>query len=382
MTSIYSNASSVLRNKALIDGLMKNGYEIHILTIDNSASNPYNDKSIKWDKKIKIISLKKNNIYSALTKSENTIRGRIKKNSLPFIRKIYHTFSIFDNTVSIAKKVNKECLPRDHYDFIISSSDPKTSHITANKLITSGLKYGKWIQYWGDPLTIDITKKTIYPHFILKHIEKKMLSSSDKIIYVSPFTLDSQKKLFPEFSNKMHFLPTPVTFNESNNSCDTTKNDHKYTIGYFGSYTSKVRNLIPLYNVCKNNELNLIIAGGSDLELKSTNNISIYSRITQEKVNEYEKECYILVCVLNKVGTQIPGKVYHYASTSNPILIILDGEYKDEMRKYFDDYNRYVFCENDEKTIFAAIEKIKHDNKQYKPCLDFEPKNIASLFLE
>ena len=143
----------------------------------------------------------------------------------------------------------------------------------------------------------------------------------------------------------MVFLPIPYVkekiYKEVKNS--------KVTLGYFGDYKSKDRNIEPLYNVVeKEKGFYLNICGNSDLSLLQKENMNIKPRQKLDVVEKLEEDCDILVCVCNKKGTQIPGKVYHYAATNKPILIILDGDKKEKLRKYFKSFNRYVLCENTE----------------------------------
>ena len=87
------------------------------------------------------------------------------------------------------------------------------------------------------------------------------------------------------------------------------------------------------------------------------------------------------MCILNTSGTQIPGKIYHYAAANKPILIILDGEYKQEIFKYLNEYNRFVFCDNKVESIKESIKNICLEKVKYKPLDILNAKNIALSFL-
>ena len=75
---------------------------------------------------------------------------------------------------------------------------------------------------------MDITRKNIYPRFILRVLEKKILKNANKIIYVSPFTLKQQQNLFPSFKTKMMFLP-PAYAISSHNQQNNKKTKVKMT---------------------------------------------------------------------------------------------------------------------------------------------------------
>ncbi|CAM4161055.1 glycosyltransferase family protein [Lederbergia lenta] len=366
--------SSMIRTLSLTKGLISLGHNIDFLTI------PISDTHVKASgytflDKINIIRTSANTNYDSVISKRK--KGRIAKLSVGMLRKIYHKLSLYNYTYSIAKRVNISLLKNDHYDVIISVSDPKTSHIAIQRLIAQGLKYGKWIQYWGDPMTYDITNKSVYPSWFIAKKELALLDEADKIVYVSPFTLNKQKKTFPNIANKMHFLPVPYL----EKKYYPRSQNKKFVIGYYGAYSSRVRNIMPLYNSCLElgGQIHLDIIGDSDITLTETNNVNIQPR---GNVSSYEEKVDLLVCMLNSRGTQIPGKVYHYAATNKPILVILDGDQKEEMKEYLESFNRYYMCENNVNSISNKIKEIMSSNKEFMPCKEFEPKYIAQKFID
>ena len=193
MSPIDGLNSSTLRTIALANGLIKLGCDVHYLTVPMSGCHVLNESNNVIGK-IKLIRTSHNNIYESLT--SNSRRHSLNKVIVTISRFIYHKFFIYDYTYKIVKNININILNEKKYDIIISSSDPKTSHIVAKKLLDQGIECNKWIQYWGDPLANDITNKTIYPKWILKFFESKLLKSADKIVYVSPFTYKQQVRDF------------------------------------------------------------------------------------------------------------------------------------------------------------------------------------------
>jgi len=362
----------MIRSMALSKGFLSLGHTVDFITIPISESHVQTDKYDFIDN-MNIYRTHKNTIYdTVVTKSNSGLKSKL----VNLLKKVYHKFTLYNYTYSIAKGIDISMLKNREYDVLISISDPKTSHIAMNRLIKSGLKYKKWIQYLGDPMTIDITRKSIYPNWVIKNVEKKIIKPADKIIYVSPLTLGEQKKLFPSFAHKMSFLPVPYI---SKKYFATTKNK-KFTVGYFGAYPSKVRDIIPLYNAGKKMEeaINLNIVGDTDLVLDETANIKVYPR---GDISNFEKDADLLICILNKTGTQIPGKVYHYASTNKPVLVLLDGENRHEIRDYLDSFNRFIICNNNTEEIIKTIKSIMNSTKEYQPSNEFHPEKIAQEFL-
>ena len=370
MSPIDGLNSSTLRTLALANGFIKLGHEVHYLTVPLSGCHVLNESDSVINK-VNVIRTAHNNIYESLTsKAKN--RNSLKSIIIKLLRTMYHKLSIYDYTYKIANQINIDILNNKNFDLIISSSDPKTSHIAAKSLITQGVKYNKWIQYWGDPLANDITNKSIYPKWILRIFERNLIKSADKVIYVSPFTYNQQSKDFPSLANRMSWLPIPYI---EKKNYDKVMNEI-FTIGYYGAYKSNVRNIHPLYEACKKmgKSVRLDIVGDSDMTLEDTKNIKIYPR---GNVEEFEKRADLLVCMLNSSGTQIPGKIYHYAATNKPILVLLDGDNIEEMKKYLNSFNRYIICSNNVDEVLATISWIIKNPKEYNPCEVLEPSIIA-----
>ncbi|MFL2140600.1 hypothetical protein [Ruoffia sp. FAM 26254] len=373
LTPIYGMNSSMMRTLALTKGLLGNGNSIDFLTVPSSESHTLS-KGYDFLSKTNIIETSKNKSYSVIVKDIN--QKPLKKMLYSKMRRMYHKLSVFDYSKSIAEKLKIEDLPKKEYDIVISVSDPKTSHIAAKRLINQGLDYKKWVQYWGDPLTLDITKKNIYPKIINKYIESNLLSNADLILYASPITLRKQKALFDKQANSMDFIPTPYI----EKKYYPRTNNTKLQVGYFGDYIETTRNIHPLYEAAQKLEdkLDLTIVGFSDLTLQSKENIMIHER---QDIEKFEINTDIMVCILNKKGTQIPGKLFHYASTNKAILLIIDGEYGKEISDYFSQFKRYYICENKTKEIIKTIDYISENLKKEKPLEDFHPQNIATKIL-
>ncbi|HEY5555499.1 hypothetical protein [Acetobacterium sp.] len=374
LSPVEGLSSSMIRTLALTKGLLTLGHHVDFLTIPISECHVIG-KCYDFLENVRIIRTKENTRYDSITSKKDKSKN-VKIGIENILRKTYHKFSLYDYTYSMAKRVDINLLKTKYYDVVISSSDPKTAHIAAKQLFEQGLKYKKWIQYWGDPMALDITNKSIYPQWVIKKVENDLLKSADKIIYVSPFTLKKQKKAFPKLAQKMIFLPTPYI---QEKLYDETQN-MKFTIGYFGAYTNRVRNIFPLYKAGKLMKDSIIvnIVGNSDIVLEETDNIKVYPR---GDISRFEREADLLVCMLNRGGTQIPGKVYHYAATNKPILILLDGDNMNEIREYLESFNRYIICNNEAESIVNAINNIKNYPKTALPCNEFKPEKIAEAFI-
>jgi hypothetical protein len=375
LRALEINSSVTISNLGLLKGLLACGCEIDLIMPAVNKNLIQYDAAYQSLDKVSVIRIEGNTIYENLVVNQES---QIKRWIVNLIRKVFYCFSLHDNTIRLIRKADVAPLKDKKYDMVISTSDPKTSHMYVNKLIQQGLQYNVWIQHWGDPLSLDITNKTIYPQALIKHQERQIISCADKIVYVSPLTKALQCKLFPEYAERMLFMPLPY-YQEK--IYDTNSNT-KVTLGYFGDYNTKTRNIIPLYDFCvANPQYNLIIAGSSNIELAQTDNIKVYPRISQEKVDELEAKCDILVCICNKVGTQIPGKIYYYSATNKPILVLLDGDFRNEIEAYLASYSRFNICDNRLDSINSKIAEMAGENTTYASCKAFSPQEIAKTLL-
>lgn len=370
------NSSANMRNRAIIKGIIENGNQVSTLSAELKEKSIYADNS-KLNLELKERYWIKDSIKIRVDKED---RGKkIKKKIKEIIYNLYIKFSIYDPKKRLLKKLNVSQIENE-FDLIISSSDPKSAHLLAEKLIKEKPNITKkWIQYWGDPFLDDINKKSLFSKKLIKKEEERIISLCDKIVYVSPFTLEKQKKLYNKYSDKMEFLPIPY-IKEKIYKPNKNKN---IVLGYFGDYRSQDRNIQPLYKLVSNNKnIQLNICGNSNLKLEQKENINIKARQPLSVIEKMEEKSDILVCICNSHGNQIPGKVYHYAATNKAILIIVDGDKEKELIEYFSTYDRYYMCYNNEKDILEKIKLIKKENIKFIPLKQLNSKNISSKIIE
>ncbi len=366
--SYYSNNSGMMRNRALVRGLVDCGHRVDIVT---TKTNKLQETIDIDDNGISAIYYAGDNkLYDYVT-SQKSKPSKIKLWIESCLRKVYHKLYPFDYTMGIAKAIDVKLLDNKEYDIIISSSNPWSSHVAARNFIKQGLKYKKWIQYWGDPLSNNISNTTILPECILKRLERQLFKGADKVVFVSPLTYEYEKSIHNNFAKIMTWLPIPYTRKQYFKG-------NRY-ISYFGDYVSTTRNIMPFYEAAQDIDAEFIIAGNSDIRLESSKKIKVLNRCD---ISKYMKDSKILVVLLNKSGTQIPGKIYHNAGTNIKVLVICDGEMEDEIEKYFTKYERYVFCKNTIEDITKKLNYMLADKNAVKPIDEFDTENITQRFLE
>lgn len=368
----YSSSAN-FRNIALIRGLIENGHSVSTLSTSPQKSSSCFDGTILNIEFEERFFVDLGQLHAGINAAK---RGTLKAKIKSEMYKIYMSLSLYDSRKNAAARVSKIDFSKKKYDIIISSSDPKSSHLFAENLLKAYPNVAdRWIQYWGDPFSGDINRRTHVPDFVIAKEEKRLLSLCDKAVYVSPLTSEYIKKKHPEYENKIHFVPVGYSEEKIYPKHESGRLD----LCYCGDYNVKDRDLMPLIEAARemNKECTLTLAGSSDLNIKSGENITVFPRVEKKKVDEIEENSNVIVCVCNRNGTQIPGKIYHASATNRCVLILLDGEKKNEIKKFLEAYDRFVFAENTKEKIIEALKEIGRSYPQALPCERLSGTNIA-----
>ncbi|MCM3756321.1 hypothetical protein M3197_02360 [Sporosarcina aquimarina] len=370
------NTSASIRNRATIEGLLNLGHDVDLITTEFDKNHSNYDKSLS-NSNLNVRYFKLGGIQE-IAKFGRKFKAIQPLKNIAY--KVIMLFEIYDNLKGLANYATKNHMDimDGKYDLIISSSDPKSSHLFVSRMYENGLvDETPWIQIWGDPFLSDITRSSKMLNSRIKKEEKKLLKYANKVIYVSKLTLYDQKQLYSYYASKMVFIPIPYVQKEiypNSNICEES-----LTFLYCGDYSTKIRDIKPLYEAIKHSKHKLIICGLSDIILEDTDRIKVYPRVSFKKTKDFERKSDVLVHLSNNKGTQIPGKIYQYSGTNKLILFILDGK-NDVLIKTFNKYNRYVFANNNKVEIFEKVLQI--ENKEFENTKfvveDFSPENIAN----
>ena len=385
-TSFFRNESASIRNISLVNGLVENNIGIDILTLDFDEN--LEDKFLLEciDERIQI---KKIPIYkfNKIFKNLKKINKNKKKES--FIKKIVLTLKnvlkeilFFPDVFCEGIKESKKIYLEKNYDFIISSSDSKTSHFIAEEIIRKNfLNKVKWVQIWGDPWANDIGLKN--KNFILKKRiefnERELLFKADKIFYLSEITAKRIKDKYPILDKKINILGRSYLKKVvSKNSGD------QFIFSYTGTISN--RNLNPIleaiynYNKLKDKKIILNFFGINEKEkreIKKYDFVKIYERVSFEKILEIYSKSDVLIYIDNLYNSsQIPGKIYDYFGTNKVILALTEGK---ETQKFLKKFERVEIYENNLEKII--LEEVLNKIGKYEPLKNFSPKNVAKDFL-
>lgn len=395
---VTRNSSANLCHMAYIRGLVNLGYEVTLLSaapkeydVDKSMIIPSSVKCIYYYgttiyEKISISKSKSKEDNASLARAEYStnesklsIKSKLVNSAKNFVLLPYGIHGIYSKFVKKAQKFKSDT----EYDIVLSLSTPVTSHLLTYNLLEAGhINTKKWIQVWEDPWYVDVygfnEKEKIYKE------EKRLLSYAQRVCYVSPLTLKNQKEIFPESAHKMYWAPLPFYY--KNDEQGSTVNKYN-NYGYFGDYAPVSRDLAPFYAAAKNIGVNVNICGNPSNLFAQTDKITIYPRLQLNELKPIEDKTNVLVFLCNRKGGQIPGKIYQYSATYKTILFILDGtdEEKKVLKSYFEQFNRYIFCENTVEDIEHAIKLIENNdfgNVKNEPIDEFNPAKTIMKVLE
>lgn len=395
---VTRNSSANLCHMAYIRGLVNLGYEVTLLSADPKEYDV--DKSMIIPSSVKCIYYYGTTIYEKMSISKSkskednaslarvdystnesklSIKSKLVNSAKNFVLSSYGIHGIYSKFVKKAQKFKSDT----EYDIVLSLSTPVTSHLLTYNLLEAGhIKTKKWIQVWEDPWYVDVygfnEKEKIYKE------EKRLLSYAQRVCYVSPLTLKNQKEIFPEYADKMYWEPLPFYY--KNDEQGSTVNKYN-NYGYFGDYAPVSRDLAPFYVAAKNIGVNVNICGNPSNLFAQTDKITIYPRLQLNELKPIEDKTNVLVFLCNRKGGQIPGKIYQYSATYKTILFILDGtdEEKKVLKSYFEQFNRYIFCENTVEDIERAIKLIENNdfgNVKNEPIDEFNPAKTIMKVLE
>lgn len=392
---VQTNSSANLCHLAYLRGLVEAGHEVSLLSSD--GKDYVTDPSMVIPPQVRHFTISGISLYEKMARRKHTAGGTAAPAGTPvapsapglrqkMVRKVkdlvlslYGVHGIYATFVRKARQFSSDV----EYDCILSISTPVTSHLVAHNLLKAGHIRGKqWIQIWEDPWYADAYGLNSKPEILRE--ERRLLSFAQKVCYVSPLTLENQKRLFPDSAHKMFWQPLPFYYKSE--ETDVVMSDVN-CYGYFGDYNPAARDLAPFYEAAVETGIKVNICGNPANLFQSTEHIHIYPRLTLEKLKPIEDSTNVLIFLCNRKGGQIPGKIYQYSATNKTILFIMDGTEEEQpvLSTYFGRFNRYIFCQNSKEDIVRAIRKIESgdlDGVENKPLREFRPQITISNILK
>lgn len=381
------NNSAAIRNNAWVTGLIENGQDVDVLTIE-WPDFMKSDFLIRNNKakviKYSLPELNALKITKGSAKSPNIIRKSIEK-----IRKYLRDFIYFPDVCKNWRK-NIKNFDISPYDIIVSSSDFKSSHFVANELLQRVSK--KWIQVWGDPWSSDINLSRNQYHRV-KKVEHKLLSASNAIIYVSDFTRKELQKQYPDLSFNMHYIPRGYYKSVYREDIVTSDKKDYIDLVYTGILTigrsiDQLLEAISSYNEFASKKIRLSLYGNytaqQRIDFSKYNWLKINESIDyNEMLNVYSNADILLFVSNGKNSTQIPGKLFDYMGTSKPIMCICSKDEAD-LFSLLSNFDRCILPEDySSMSLIKMLETaIKQINNKFDPVEEFAPHSIGQQLID
>ena len=224
---------------------------------------------------------------------------------------------------------------RNHIDVIYSTSPQETAHLIAKSLAQ---KYKKpWVADFRDPWmrTPFVPQKPFLLGKLNALLEKNVLEKATKIIAAWPNILNDMKERYEDFDIKKTVVITNG-FDEQDFLDIIPKTFHKFTIIYTGRLHAKrsSESLLRAIDLLLNkkpklrNDIQIIFIGRPD---PSTNRLLEEMSLSDivaiiPNVSHSESLSYLLgadVLFLNTIQNYVPGKVFEYLRSKNPILALV-----------------------------------------------------------
>ena len=334
---------ATVRLKGLVKYLPEFGWNPIVLTVSNSSvqdkktnviQTPYEDTVVIWKKRIGIPSDK--------TLSESHHFSPPKKEKKRLIDALIDLWSeIFtypDRTINwsvSAIEKGDEILKERHFDAILSSMKPPTSHIVANELVKR--KKIPWIADFRDLWTQNhYFKHSKIRGFFEKRLERETLSSANALITISDPFSEKLKELHK--NKKVYTITNSFDPEQLNPGIPLTK---KFSITYTGYIYKGRQDPEPLFRVLKT----LIDEGVIDpalIEIHFFGShedwltddckkyhlekvVQIHGQISREESIQKQRESQVLLLLTwndpHEKGIYT-GKLFDYLAAGRPILAV------------------------------------------------------------
>jgi hypothetical protein len=273
-----------------------------------------------------------------------------------------------------ATKKAFQLLDKEHFDAIISTSPPISSHLLAHKI------KGKYRIPWVADFPHLWSQNNGYPYGDLRHwfdqrLELKTLSNTDTLVAVSnPMTekLRGLNENKPVHTITHGFAPETLNLNGAQLTV-------KFTLTFTGSWHPTLREpsllLVALSNLIKNAEINpdeveIRFYGDEEIWLETyidnsglSRTVKQYGRVSHLESIAHQRESQVLFQPKwndpHESGV-MSMKIFEYLSALRPILAV--GKYKDVVDDVLSDTNAGI-CVSSQKSIEEALRNYYYEFK-------------------
>jgi hypothetical protein len=271
----------------------------------------------------------------------------------------------YSEWMPFAVKKGMKLLNSNTYDLIISSSDPRVSHLVAYRLKKKTRI--PWIADYGDPwiYTFPTIKEGQLKKSIIKNIESRILKEVDTVTVATDGAKRYYFAQYPILSER-NISVIPQGFDPEEFEGVKAETSTKFRIVYCGSLYKGLRDPTALFKAVSeinNNDIEVLIAGRInefiDTFKKEGSNLKIryLGFLNHRRCLELEKGATVLLHIGNVSEIQVPGKIYEYLGAKRPILAIRGTEI-DVSADLTLRHNRGIVVGNNTRAIRQGIMKL------------------------
>ena len=238
---------------------------------------------------------------------------------------------------SYAYSKAKSLLQQQHFDLIITTGPPHSTHLVGQKIKREFNI--KWMADFRDPW-IEVYYNNLFNRTPKKEaLDKKMelgvLSDADIVLTVGPSMSALLSAKIPSEKSKFHFIYNGF---DSSKFQDLQKQKNEvFTIRYVGTLTENYpyKEFIEAVNLLDSNKMkiNIELIGNIEASVLSyfqkntTCNIENIPSVSHTRAIQYMKDADVLLLLLpfmENAQIMLTGKLFEYLATENPILCIGD----------------------------------------------------------
>lgn len=282
-----------------------------------------------------------------------------------FIELLFHDFS--------------QVLPdQGCFDVVMTSSDPKGIHACLlNGSFRKRFIAGNTavVEYWGDPWYGDIN---FYTNKLTRLMERHLFSLADHVIFNSMATYREKSDQCQDVA-RFHFLSRGVEGDLSHLPDVLQRSFETINLLYAGDYFSVSRNIDPLIRAVGRLPHSLVVVGDGDKPGNPPPNVRLLPRVDFNTAQRMTREADMLVVLLNRVGGQVPGKLYDYAPTEQPVLVLYEDE---SLLPSIPFQERFIFIKNEEQAIYAFLDQVRSFTVVFRSVKEASFTNEVVRFLK
>jgi glycosyltransferase involved in cell wall biosynthesis len=293
--------------------------------------------------------------------------------------------SITNNFIGKMKWVLKSyfLLRKNHYDIIISTSNPWQSHLIGY-LLKKNMVNTKWITDFRDLWSINHYSNTDHislSNRIHKFLEKNIIAKSDMITTVSQPLVEDMKKLHNEKEINVIYNGYEKFYNPK------IKSSKKITIVYTGTIYTQKRDPSPLFkainellkeNKLKEDNIEVLFYGSRLGDLEdiiqesniSTNIVKVMQEVSREESIKVQQNADLLLLLEWKDAINkgiLTGKLFEYMASGTPIISIGPDESFSASKVIKESNTGFICSDNINKIKKVLLAK----NEIFKPNIKY-----------